>query len=243
MQVRDLAAAICVVRRVGVTLRLLQGPHARSVLAKLVAGHREVERGLEVAGVDLERLLETPARFGKPAAEVVDDAEAVEHVGVAESLLHELLVVGLRKRILGAIVVLVRRVQNLLSPRSHGPEGSDGPIAGQKSARALSRSCRARRWAFLASSLSGNRWTISSRGLPSRLHLFGLQVDLAEQQQRLRLDPAARIGGQQTLEPRNHAAVRISLEVEARDVELMRGEQAHALLHELVGIGTRWSSG
>lgn len=110
VKIGDLAAAIGVVRRIRLALSALQGPCTRAVFAKLIASHREVERGLQVTGVDLERLLEAPTRFGQPAAEVIDDAKPIEHVGITKALLHEFLVVGLSKRVLGAIVVLVRGV-------------------------------------------------------------------------------------------------------------------------------------
>ena len=67
-------------------------------------------RGDEVDDVGFERLLEAPARLWEASAEVVDYTQPIEHVGVTEPLLHELLVIRLRKRVFSAVVVLVRRV-------------------------------------------------------------------------------------------------------------------------------------
>ena len=198
VEVCDLAATVRVVRRVGLPLRALQGGHARAVLAELVAGHGQVQRGLEVSAVHFERLLKAPARLAESSAEVIDDAESVEHVRVAQSLLHQLLVVGLREWILRAVVVFVRRFEELLSPGSHGAKVAIGRIAGQKSADSADLAenvLRSFRFVGIRVALD----ELGERAL-CRLDLLGLHVDLSEEEEGLGFDFATGIGRKKAAE-------------------------------------------
>ena len=78
----------------------------RLVLAAVVVGDREVQRGLGVVGVEGQRALEVVLGLREVAARVADDAEHVVHVGQPVVLLEDLAQHLLRLLELALLVVL-----------------------------------------------------------------------------------------------------------------------------------------
>ena len=83
-----------------------------AILAEVVEGDRQVERGLGVSGVYPDRRDEAALRLGQLPARVIDDAEHVPHVGqtgVARGRLTQTLLGGVE--IVGAVVLAPERDQ------------------------------------------------------------------------------------------------------------------------------------
>src|SRR5262249_20302262 len=78
-----------------------------AIFAEVVVGDREVERGLGVARVDLERLLEVLLGLREAPLAVRDHAEHVEEVGEAAVLARHLMEIRLRLVVLALLVVLL----------------------------------------------------------------------------------------------------------------------------------------
>jgi hypothetical protein len=98
------------------------------VLPEVIVGHGQVERGLGVVGVDIERSPEGVARRLQTPAVVVDDTHHVEDVGESVLLLEHLGEVALRLVVLALVVVLTSERDGLLELTVHrSSKGSVGP--------------------------------------------------------------------------------------------------------------------
>ena len=91
----------------------------RLVLASVVVGDRQVQRGLGVARVDGERALEVVLRLREVAARMADHAEHVVHVGEAIVLLEHLPQERFGLVELALLIVLAAEEQELLRMLVH----------------------------------------------------------------------------------------------------------------------------
>jgi hypothetical protein len=89
------------------------------VLAAVVVGHAQVERGLGVVGVDAERGLERVLGVLEAALGVIDDAEHVVDVGERRTLGHRLGQIRLRLVVLVGVIVLAAEADELLQAVRH----------------------------------------------------------------------------------------------------------------------------
>ena len=136
--------------------------NGRTVLTELIAGDCQVEGRFQVFRVQLQRLLEAPARFGESTGQMVDHAQVIEDIRIADLVLNQLFVVRLSERVLGASKMLVCSGYDLTYPVGHVAEGIGlGRREPEISQRQLGDSFRSMLRASEASSLSGNRSTSS----------------------------------------------------------------------------------